>query len=355
MPSVKQNKLYAIKKSKTGRNSVVQVSTVKGKGKVYTSTGRKIGASTKTFKTKASAQKHLKSSSFGRKRKSTKKKGEFIACVNPELEEGNPKTYFKVFPVITHTVGPDNEKIKVFHTGSNTDYERQYWRIPEDSDIRIRTSKKDAEKDAIAYGQLADAGVTEGLIPENCTEGWPGKLPGRDGDDSFHGSGIRMKGLMGALLTKNENGKMRLPSHPAMQTRMAQLPKGEERLRSIFGLDPNVLGMSKELKESIMKQYPSLKGKSNKYIERQFLGRLGPRTFAGEPRGNVAGGEDFSPSVKSVMDTMAKPTSFGRYGFGSSIPTFGRYAYPVDPQFKKLIDGRGSGFGRINYGFSRYF
>ncbi len=170
-------KLYAVKRSPTGRKSIVQVVSQPGKGRVYASTGRKLAKGTKSFTTKTAARSHLKSlqkksSSFGKRRSSTRKakKGEgFIACVNPELELEKPSSYYKVYK--TYTYRQDGETIRLFHTGSNGDWgDRQYWQIPEGSKIKVRRTRDAAQKDKIKYGRLANAGIDESLLPEPCGE-----------------------------------------------------------------------------------------------------------------------------------------------------------------------------------------
>lgn len=380
-------KLYAIKKSKTGKKSIVQVVSKKGKGKVYASTGRKLSAKTKSFTTKTAALKHMKESSFGR-RKSSKdkaKKGEgWIACVNPDADPDRPHTYFKVFKAYTYKI--NDEKVRIFHTGNKTDMERQYWRINDDSDIKVRKSKKAAENDRIKYGRIANTGDFEGLLPEPCNEEFMASIekpwsyssvlggnPLEHTAARINGKRMKVSGLMGEMLADNKKGLLSLENgiNPSSSQARLGTKGGRNKLKEIFGLNPNVLGYSPELAKTL-KMEPQFKGKSFNSISSMFRGNLArPHSVGslGYTPGKPARGIEFQkPNEVTTSVQNTGMFQFGSMNSFGSIPTYGRYAYPVDPALKRLSAQSGFGqsyygyhpmrrpsFGRINYGFSRYF
>lgn len=406
-------KLYAVKRSKTGRKSIVQVVSKPGKGKVYASTGRKLGKGTKSFTTKTAARSHLqslqkksksKSSSFGkRKRRYTNKakKGEgFIACVNPNLDEDRPSSYYKVFKAYTYK--QDGETIRIFHTpGDDASGIKQYWQIREDSKVKFRKTREAANKDRIKYGRLANAGIDQGLLPEPCDEGGHFDLPGTlggtggTGGSTISGRRMRIPGLMGQMLSEkfdgNKRGVISLDSKYTGEQARLGTKGGYNRLLEVFGANPAVLGASPELMRSLRKT-KDFRGKSNNAImqlmnphyaahptntfeqikkNRANSKLTGYRTLGSLPGLSERLTKGPTDSVRKAWSERYKEddSSFGRSYFGS-IPSYGRYAYPVDPALKRMRSGFGSGFGssyygyqpvrrpafgRINYGFSRYF
>lgn len=375
-------KLYAVKRSKTGRKSVVQVVSRPGKGRVYASTGRKLAKGTKSFTTKTAAGKHLKSlqvSSFGRKRRKRKsvkrksvkaKKGQgWIACVNPDADPERPSTNYKVFKAYTYRV--NGESVRLFYTGTS-DMERKYWQITEDSDVKFRRDKRLAQADRIKYGRLKDAGLLD-LTPQGCNDEWAAQVIDGSGRSGGVGGGRRMRvsGLMGELLGTDKRGTIRLGTGSSSTQARLGTRGGRNRVSEVFGLDPNVLGYSPELARKL--RAAGMKG-GFKGASQSMLGNYSARTplYSGnvkaghpnpQPRAHMSldsfkgKGQKFSPSVEKVL-------GFGRSRFGN-IPTYGRYAYPVDPALSRSGGfGRSSygarplrrpAFGRINYGFSKYF
>lgn len=395
-------KLYAIKKSKTGRKSIVQVVSKQGKGRVYASTGRKLSAGTKSFTTKAAARKHMQESSFGRrkrkapvKRKRDKaKKGEgYIACVNPDADPDRPSSYFKVFKAYTYNI--NGEKVRIFHTGSNTDMDRQYWRISDDSEVKLRKTRSAAEKDKIKYGRIANTGDFDGLLPEPCNDSFISQIgatpwselsgSGLEGGSArINGKRMKVTGLMGKMLAGNKKGILSLENGVNPSSTQARLGTkgGRNKLKEVFGLNPNILGYSPELAKTL-KLAPEFRGKSFEKIRQYYQGNFARPYSAGSTQyqpGQTATGIKFQKpgevttsisdlDLFSDSDLKNKETSsFGSMNRFGSIPTYGRYAYPVDPVLKRMNAQSGFGqsyygfqpmrrpsFGRINYGFSRYF
>ena len=375
--AINSKKLYAIKKTKTGRQSIVQVLNT-SKGKVYASTKRKLGSNTKTFKTKASAKKHIKTSSFGKKETKAPPGQGYIACVNPSLDEEKPQTYFKVFKVYTYKIGDD--KIKIFHSKTDSG-QQQYWQLPDDSDslIKVRKTKETANKDKIKLGRLRNANVLQSYIPVPCSEeylkaiGQSGFFSGGGGGGGggSSGSSIKLPPAYANLL-----GKENISVGNSNQIRIGQA--APSNLEAIFGFDPSVHGMSRGLLENLRKQQGKPRMSSSsilKAVNRNLSQRKYPSTIADtfddvrkldEVRANpMFEGAQTSSSVRQFLQnrTGKEFSNFGRRSYFGSIPTFGKYAYPVDPALKRLIAqssfgrpyGYGNSFGRINYGFSRYF
>lgn len=354
-------KLYAIKKTKTGRNSIVQVLNT-SKGKVYASTKRKIGSNTKTFKTKLSAQKHLKESSFGRKDKRAPKNEGYIACVNPDLDEEKPNSYFKVFKVYTYKIG--DEKVRIFNSKTDNG-NQQFWRLPDDEDspIKVRKYKHLAKKDRIKLGRLKNANLLHQHMPLPCSEEYLNAI----GQSSFFniesngetypsGKGIKLPPAYASLM----NTKY-IPTGDGSQIRIGQ--KSPSTLEQVFGLDPSVHGMTPELLNKIRKR-ENLGNTSSSDIRNALSKNLSRRKYSTE-------GSDIPylndtrelPFFKNDSNSN-KNNSFGHNQHFGKIPNFGKYSYPVDPALKRLIaqsnfgfrrGGYGNSFGRINYGFSRYF
>lgn len=377
MSSRNSKKLYAIKKTKTGRNSVVQVVSSPSKGMVYASTGRKLASTKKTFKTKAAAQKHLKtSSSFGRKKASTKRAppGQgYIACVNPTLDEDKPNSYFKVFKVYTYKVG--DEKIRIFNAKTESGAQ-QYWTLNDENDnVKVRKTKAAADKDRIKLGRLRNANIDPALLPVPCN---PEYLQAIGLSDFFGG-----EGGVGQTFTGGRN-RVKLPpayaqlmgkgwldtKTPGSQVRIGK-GSSPSNLEQIFGNDPTVLGASPDLFKRLRGQYSGTSDldkavgrMSNSSLEKAFRANTTARLVnSTDLVGGVPRQTRRSPffQLNSDEDRFNKrdtrtPSMMMSFG---SIPTFGRYAYPVDPALKRLTSSFGyrprQNFGRINYGFSRYF
>jgi len=173
-------------------------------------------------------------------------------------------------------------------------------------------------------------------------------------------------------------GKDSIPVGNSNQIRIGH--NDPSNLEAIFGYDPSVHGMSRELLNKIRNKESKNKLSSssvNKAVARNLSARKYPTTALPTTFDGVRSLEDVratgmfndpktSPSVRGWVERTTKkqfpePNSFGRNSYFGRIPTFGKYAYSVDPALKRLIaqssfgNHYGNSFGRINYGFSRYF
>lgn len=386
---VTSRKMYAVKRSKTGRKNVVQVLNKQGKSNVYASTGKKLSASTKTFTTKSAAQKHLhnlqkkksvkSSSSFGRKKRSSQKFGAagtkgHVVVETPEsdwsyFETGNPDKRYKRYTATKYKVNGDH--VAIFSIG--TKYDKKYYKVTSSmgtlKDCFTTSSTKAAEL-VRKKNEFAGAGVDDDYTVEQCQATTAGDAKKEVFGGSIlglsNGNRIRFSGLGPEFLDPRRR-EMRMQRGELSNEQKSKLVQyfnrtNQSHLASIFGTNAaaylsgnkiTVGGRSIAIPDGVT--FNPRTGD----IEVQ---QVNERTMGGQRR----------PSMTSAIENQGNNLPFGRYNnFGSrmrgNIPTFGRYAYPMDPALGGSSFGnrsrfglgssgyRPSSFGRINYGFSRYF
>lgn len=383
---VTSRKMYAVKRSKNGRKNVVQVLNKQGKGKVYASTGKKLSASTKTFTTKSAAQKHLhnlqkksvkSSSSFGRKKRSSQKFGAagtkgHVVVETPQadwsyFETGNPDKKYKRYTATKYKVNGDH--VAIFSIG--TKYDKKYYKVTSSmgtlKDCFTTSSTKAAEL-VRKKNEFAGAGVDDDYTVEQCQATTAGEAK----KEVFGGSilGIRSRdrisfsGLSPSFLEPRRRAihMQRGELSDEQKSKLVQYfnRTNQSHLASIFGTNAAAYLSGNKI---------TVGGRSITIPDGvTFNPRTGDIEVQQPNKGSVGG--ERRPSMTSAMERQKM--SFGRYNnFGSrmrgNIPTFGRYAYPMDPALGGSSFGnrsrfglgssgyRPSSFGRINYGFSRYF
>lgn len=393
-------KLYTIKRSKTGRKSVVQV-IVKAKGRVYASTGKKVPSSKKCYHKKSDATKALrrvsktkKKMSFGKKHTRRLKNEGYIACGNPDSDK--PSNTYKVYKAYKHKY--DGTTYILFKTGSGDD--TKYYTLNEDSYTKFRRDKAKATADKIKYTRLYSAEVPDFMQATPCNDVFfkqiqsgggmggvggvaydrirsntfldmdaaqlTGSLTGdrkklslvRKGFLERDGSIVagqaqtplnkRDSAFLEALGAKGSKGNLMIPSYIA--------GRGGSNLKAVMkGIPSNATGIIHNQGRH------SLRGVANKEEMKRTIGKtqLFPNSFGRRCLNRASCGSDFGAN------------GFGANGFGGmnrfgrNFPTYSKkFAYPVDPAFLRSQFGNGNRYGgarfgnnvaRVNYGFSRYF
>lgn len=403
--TVSAKKLYTIKRSKTGRKSVVQVVT-RGKGRVYASTGKRVPSSKKCYVKKSDATKalkFLKTSSFGKKatrRRRTKKiKNEgFVACVNPESD--SIRNLYKVYKAYKHRY--EGTTYILFKTGSGDDV--RYFTLNEDSAAKFRRDKKRANEDKTKYIRLNSANVQEFLSASPCNEAFAAAMTG-----GFMGGGGGGSGGSFASLNMRLGGAYASVSRAVKDAKEQQYVRGSTARVKVPSPKQLLSGImdSKVLRD--LNSYSSSQlSKTSSALDKAFGGKNGIHpAISGNTKmlgGNFTSirdpmnphpsgrGSAHESGLERADNLFKNVNSFGRSRFGSDFPTYGKYAYPVDPQFLRSMQsfgasrcrsrdcssdfgsrfggnrfggnrfgsghmsgGNQSGSRVVNYGFSRYF
>ena len=360
-------KLYAIKKGKTGKRSIIQVLNTSGKGKVYASNGKKIASSTKCFNTKSLAKKHLKStyktkrSSFGRKSSKKRSNEGYIAC--RDTDDNNK---FKVYKAFKYKY--DGETYKLFKVGSGE--ETKFYRITSDG-VKFRKERTKASEDKKKYTDLGSAGID--LTAVQCDASMAGQIS----QGSIPGLSSELKRYSSMA------NKLGIPTNISLRRSLSK--------KSAKGVHP---GSKDSLHEYFVKRLganrvpsPFLGGSrpwetGSRNIQRPLRTNSKGRVLSGRVDSTGQPVDDDDPHKLTYLNRQ--PSSFGSLkvrGSRNGIPTFGKYAYAVDPALntqkgasmfgmlrrnrssfgyripsvRPSFGYRGPSFGRINYGFSRYF